>query len=277
MQAVVIVIFYFSGTGNSLQAAKNISERQNDRLISVAQLINQKKDLYEFTLKENEAIGFVFPVYAWGPPMIVLQLVERLKFTNYRNNFVYAVATCGDNIGNTMKKLDAALKKKGLALDSGFSVRMPNNYIVMFDIDSEELQKEKLTASEESLRKINRVIADRQKGVFDVLKGFMPDILTYVVNPLFNKHAIDTTKFYATDKCTGCGICAKVCNCRNIKLEGVNGRQQKKPVWEKECTQCLACIHFCPAHAAQYGKSTERKGRYTNPNVRVEDMIRKAE
>lgn len=268
------MIFYFSGTGNSFQVAKNIANCQNDRLISIAALISRKKDVYEFSLDEKETVGFVFPVYAWAPPPIVLQFIERLKLVNYKGNFIYSVVTCGDNIGNTMKKLDAALKKKGLVLDSGFSVRMPNNYIIMFNIDSEKEINEKLTAAKEALGRINKIIAERRKGVFNVVKGFIPRILTYVVNPLFNKYAVDTTKFYATDKCTGCGICAKVCNCRNIKLEGEDqkDRRRNKPVWGKECTQCLACLHYCPVQAAQYGKSTEKKGRYVNPDVPVEDM-----
>lgn len=266
------MIFYFSGTGNSLQAAKSIAEYQGDRLVSIAALMSKSREKYEFELKENEAVGFVYPVYAWGPPSMVLQFIDKLKFTNYADHFIYSLATCGDNIGNTMKLLERALKRNGLTLDSGFSVRMPNNYIITYDVDPKELENEKLVMAEKTLGKINKVIAERQKGVFDVVKGFMPGLLTSVVNPLFSKYAMGASKFYATDHCTGCGVCEKICNCRNIKLVEGSGKQQKRPVWGSECAQCLACLHYCPTRAIQYGKGTEKKNRYTNPNVRVAEM-----
>jgi len=89
----VAMIFYFSGTGNSLQVAKDIANCQNDRLISIAALISRKKDVYEFSLDEKEAVGFVFPVYAWAPPAIVLQFIERLNLVTYKDNFIYSVVT----------------------------------------------------------------------------------------------------------------------------------------------------------------------------------------
>ncbi|GAH26880.1 unnamed protein product [marine sediment metagenome] len=48
--------------------------------------------------------------------------------------------------------------------------------------------------------------------------------------------------FYADSKCTGCGICEKVCLSQKIKM--IN----KKPVWQKnvKCYLCYACLNYCP-------------------------------
>jgi NAD-dependent dihydropyrimidine dehydrogenase PreA subunit/flavodoxin len=255
------MVFYFSGTGNSLQAARCIVTHNDCELVSIAAAINSKADYYEYTLKDDEIVGFVYPIYAWGPPKMVLKFIERLKLNNYNNNYTFSIATCGDNIGNTMKVMDNALKKRNMKLDSGFSIAMPNNYIIIGDVDSKEAEGKKLSAAEETLKHINLVIQERKKGVFEVEKGLLPWVLTSVINPLFNKNAVDTKKFYSNDNCTSCGICERVCNCKNIKIEG-------KPRWGNECTQCLACVHYCPVKAIQYGKGTEKKGRYTNPNVK---------
>jgi NAD-dependent dihydropyrimidine dehydrogenase PreA subunit len=40
------------------------------------------------------------------------------------------------------------------------------------------------------------------------------------------------------------------------------------PVWGKECTQCLACIHRCPVQAIEYGKATIGKRRYVHPDLK---------
>lgn len=254
------MIFYFSGTGNSLQAAKNIAEYNGDTLISISERLKSTEQLFNYRLGDGEAIGFVFPIYAWGPPMMVLDFIEKLKFENYNNHYVFAVATCGENIGNSMKLLGNRLSRKGWQLSSGFSLRMPSNYLIMSDVDKEEVIKEKLESAEKTLLDINRVIENREVGVFRIVKGKLPRITTGIVFPLFNKGGISTKKFYADDRCTGCGICEKVCNTGTIKVD-------KKPQWGTECTQCLACINVCPAKAIQYGKGTISKGRYKNPNV----------
>jgi NAD-dependent dihydropyrimidine dehydrogenase PreA subunit/flavodoxin len=266
------MIFYFSGTGNSLQVARSIAESQGEKLVSIAALMNKKQQCYEFTLTQKEIVGFIYPIYAWNPPKMVLEFIRRLKFANYAENYVFSAVTCGDNIGNSMKTLAAVLKKKGLPLDSGFSIQMPNNYLVGMNVDSKEVGTGKLQASDLTLKEINGIISRHEKGVFKLEKGFLPVILTWAINPLFNSFAIRTGKFFATEQCTGCGICEKVCNCRNIKLTNAETQKDRRPVWGKECSQCLACIHYCPVRAAQYGKGTKNKGRYTNPNVSIREM-----
>ena len=72
------MIFYFTGTGNSLYAANHIAEAQGERLISIARLMSRKEDVYHFDMGENELLGFAFPVFAWGPPKMVLDFISKL-------------------------------------------------------------------------------------------------------------------------------------------------------------------------------------------------------
>lgn len=259
------MIFYFSGTGNSLFVAKNIARHHSEKLVSISAVVNSSDELYEYSLRDNEIIGFVYPVFAWAPPRMVLEFIEKLKLNNYQDNYIFSVVTCGGRIGNTMDVLEDCLQKKGFHLKSGFSVKMPNTYILLGDVDSKKMQNKKLSAVDETLKNINNTIEQRTAGVFRVDKGFLPWLLTGYLNPMFNKNAIDTTRFYVNDNCTGCGICAKVCNCNNIKVN-------TRPHWGKRCSQCLACIHYCPSKASQYGKGTEKKGRYTNPNISIDEI-----
>lgn len=256
------MIFYFSGTGNSLYAAKMIARHTNEEVISIAAAENKEEEFHEYRLKDDEIVGFVHPVYAWGPPGIVLAFIKKLKLTNYRGNYVFSVVTYGGSIGNTMSVMRNGLRKKGISLNSGYSINMPNNYIIMGDVDSKEREREKLSTAEETLKQINRAIERRATGEFKVAKGNLPWLLTGLINPMFSKKAIDPAKFYADQQCTGCGTCEKVCSCKNIKVE-------ERPLWGQRCTLCLACIHYCPSKAIQYGNATLKKGRYTNPNITI--------
>lgn len=252
------MIFYFTGTGNSWYAANEIAKANNDIIISISKLINEGKEL-EFTLKEEEVLGFVYPIYAWAPPKMVKEFIKKVKFNNYKNNYIFSIATCGANIGNTMDLIKKELSNKGMTLNSGFSIAMPSNYIILGDVDSKEVEGKKLQNAKNEIEKINKIIQEKGQNVFEVEKGSAPWILTNVINPLFEKYGTNVSKFYVTDDCISCGKCTKVCSSNIITLEG------GKPHWSGECSQCLACINCCPKKAIQYGKGTVKKGRYVNP------------
>ena len=252
------MIFYFTGTGNSLYAANSITESQGDRLISIAKEMEKNKGVYDYELGENELLGFVYPVYAWAPPKIVLDFISKLKITG--RPYVFSLCTCGDEEGNATKVLRKTLAAKGLPLDSAFGLRMPNNYIIGFDIDSKDVVTEKLETAENKLIEINQIIIQRHKNIDLTIPGSFPAIKTAIVNPMFNRFALNAGKFYADDSCTGCGICERICPLHTIKVNG-------KPVWGKNCTQCLGCINRCPVHAIQIGKGTIPKGRYKHPRL----------
>lgn len=260
------MIFYFSGTGNSRYVAANIGAVQGERLISISKELRLNKDKYEYELQADEKIIFVYPIYAWAPPSKVMEFMKKMSFTNYKGNYISTIAVCGENIGNTIKVVNKVLDEKGMKLFSGFSVVTPNNYIIMGDVDSKEGEKKKLENLELELTEINSVIKRKEKDKFSIEKGPVPAVLTTVINPLFNKSAINLKNFRVNEKCTGCGICEKVCNGGCIKVDN-------QPKWRGRCTQCLACLHYCPVKAIQYGKNSEKKGRYTNPNVKVTDMF----
>lgn len=252
------MIFYFTGTGNSGYVANEIAKANNDRVISISKLINEKSNL-EFNLKDDEIIGFVFPIYAWAAPKMVIDFIRKVKFNNYKNNYIFSIATCGENIGNAINIIEKEIDKKEMKLSSGFSLVMPNNYMIFGNVDPKDIERKKLEGAKKEIYKINKIIRERKDNIFELEKGFAPSILSNIINPLFNRFGINVNKFYSTDDCISCGLCEKVCNSNIITLT------QGKPKWEGKCCQCLACINYCPRKAIQYGKGSISKERYINP------------
>lgn len=236
------MIFYFSGTGNSRWAALQIAAQTGDQAVD---LIGQK-DIPD--LGQQEQIGLVFPVYAWGAPEPVRTFAKKLPQTGA---FTFGIATCGEEAGLTLKKL-----ARIFPLTSSYSLVMPNNYIIGSDVEQDQEIRHKIRAARQEIAKISAEIVQR-KAVYRVQEGPMAWLKSGLVNAGFDHFARSTKAFYATDCCNGCGLCAKTCPASTITL--VDG----KPTWGKTCFQCLRCINACPQTAIQYGKSTENKGRYT--------------
>lgn len=239
------MIYYFSGTGNSKFIAETMANHLEDTPISI---IGAKAHL-------DHSLGFIFPIYAWGVPRIMLDFIDTLPNNDSVTEYAYAIATCGENVGKAMDILKKALLKKGIHLSLAYSLVMPNNYIISGDIDSLEDQKKKLNIAVETTKKIAKHIEVKSENHFDVVEGPVPMLLTYVVHPLFSKYGTSAKPFKASEKCTQCKLCQVSCPTQNISVD-------IKPKWADNCTGCLCCIHICPVKAINYGSKTQNKGRY---------------
>lgn len=254
------MIFYFSGTGNSLDIGKKIHDNQGGEFINITNAFNDKS--FSYRIKENEKVGFVFPVYYYGVPKIVKEFIENLEFKGNIKPYIYAVLTCGGTISNADNMFISLFKKRGHEVNSIFSIIMPNNYILLSDIQTEKEQEELYEKAEAQVLDILYHLERDDNGNYCSNKGILPKLITKLAYPLY-EHGGKTKKFYSTEKCISCGICEK--NCPSKAIEMVN----KKPKWVKEsCNLCLACIHRCPVRAIEYGKSTVKRGRYVNKRVK---------
>ena len=254
------MVFYFSGTGNSLWAARQVAEAFGEQLIAMADELRRPEPALTYPLRGDERVFFVFPVHSWGPAVLVTRFIARLRLDHYHGQPVYALCTCGDNCGYTDRIMQKALAGRGIRLTQTYSLQMPNNYILMkgFGVDDEATKQDKLATAP---ARLDEILADIRAGrpTPHYVKGSKPWLKSRVIRPLFCRFVVGRNEFHATDACTSCGLCAKVCPVQTIALQ--NGR----PAWGDACVQCTACIHRCPARAIEYGNITQGQGRYVHP------------
>ncbi len=256
------MILYFSGTGNSKYVAESVAKELGDKICPIAS--EDSHPILAKALDNNTPfIGFVFPVYSWGVPPIVMDFINSISDDDARriidkNTPVWMIATCGDETGDAHLMFQKAFRHKGIEVKGMWSVIMPNTYVLLpgFDVDSDNVRIEKLKQAPARIKDISGHISKSQWEC-DVTKGKWSKLKTSLVYPLFKRWGIFPKKWKSTAGCIGCGKCQKACPVANINM--INN----KPSWGQNCTSCLACYHVCPFHAIEYGTITNKKGQYS--------------
>lgn len=252
------VIYWFSGTGNSLAAAKELAKQCDD-----AELVPMSKAVRK-PLPASERIGLVFPVYAFCPPALVARFVEKLNAAP--GAYIFAVITYAGSPGGTLTVLRDLLKKRGLDLAAGWGVKMPENYPPFGGAPAPEKQQAVNAAAAEQIKKIAAELTMSPQGRHAEIKTVWK-LVSRLIYPSFRKRAARADRSFRADKkCNGCCICTRVCPVNNIAM--VDG----KPSWMGHCEQCYACFHWCPQQAVQYGRSAKQQ-RYHHPAVELSDFF----
>lgn len=256
-------IFYFSTTGNSLVMARSIAEGLGD-----TELIPMPK-IKDGTIEVTESrVGFVVPVYAWGLNEPVVKFLKRLKLN--KEQYIFAVATCGGTPGKTLVQLQKLIKKAGGSLKAGFVVKEGANSVVPdpdIALYMKRINKNMPKSGKERFAEIlytvegNR-LHDPETSSFKI--NFLGSLF-YKMGALMTKQMkMMDTGFSVDDKCNACRICERICPVENVKV--VDGR----PQWNHECAMCNACIQWCPEQAIHFKNETRR---YNNPEIKVRDLI----
>ena len=249
------MIFYFTGTGNSLYVAKELDEK----IISIPQIIKEKR--LEFSA---DSIGIVCPVYGHEMPGMVKEFICRASF---ETDYLFAVLTYGAHHGGAAEIADLFFRDAGKKADYITTIEMVDNFLPAFDME------EQMAMDKQVEKHLNEIKARLQAKSQGIQKASLAEKAAHKMYLKMVKNAPETVwaAFRVTDKCVGCGICTRVCPAGCIHLEN------QYAVHEPEgCQVCYACVHACPKMAVQFALPQPEKNpaaRYRNEHVTLCELV----
>lgn len=119
------MLFYFTGTGNSLYAAKSIESE----LYSIPQVMHCAR--LEFTA---ETIGVVCPIYGHEVPPMVREFLCKGKF---HTGYFYMVLTYGNRHGGAVELARKLCEDCGIQPAYLNVLLMADNWLPSFDMDEQ--------------------------------------------------------------------------------------------------------------------------------------------
>jgi ferredoxin len=254
-------IYVFSGTGNSWQVATwlaNVAREKNCKVKVVSLRLPLKSETV--VDRSDSLLGVVFPTHALTTPWIVWRFICQLP--KVRNANAFCIATQGavhlgkfqipGFSGNAGFLAALLLRLRGYRIRNVGAVNMPANWTAAHSGQSAVVISRIINRAKVDTEALANTLLERKsrlwrtRNILTCMFGFtfFPISLAYLLVGRFFLAKI----FFASERCTACGSCAKACPLNAIQMHGHN---LIRPFWTWRCQSCMRCMAYCPEQAIE--------------------------
>jgi len=235
-----IVLYYFSGTGNTLLIArktKEAFEKQNYNVV-----LRKITEYTQGDLEQDCHLGIVVPVAIQSTFPIVWDFINGLPIGDQRK--VFLADTMESFSGGIVGPIKKSLEAKGYQCIGASEFKMATS--MQTSEKKVQIGKEK---NKKSLRRVEEyvqsLIEERSKwrrmpGLSDIMRMISKDRLIWT----------KTSKRITVNdsRCIQCRVCEKYCPVGAIHLINHEIEMQYN-----HCISCMRCVNYCPKNAFKLG------------------------
>ncbi len=277
-----IVLYYFTGTGNTLHLVKRFKERLPGAIVEpiIPHLTTNGK-----VIPESNCIGLFYPNHAGHLPIPVRMFLERLELTG--EEYLFAICNSAFSKSFSPHDINKVIQRSKCKLNAYINIEMPDNHTIgtrdyepQSTIDFERCERGaevQLNAFKEVvLRKESLIEQDTRPTPFP---WFIDTFLRPLIFFLIEKYPSLVLKgaLYADHTCNGCQVCERICSAYRIRvIDGV-------PLFDSNatCYGCYSCVNLCPQRAIQMGSQwyngrsySPVNGRYPHPFASASEIAK---
>lgn len=233
-----MVVFYFSGTGNSRFVAERLSRATGAECYSIEETVD-----FDGYIARQEQIGFCYPIDGSCVARPMREFVRAHKDALSGKQFVIFCTQLMFS-GDGAHALCAELSSGEERVVYAEHIHMPNN-ICNFSLFPVRNGAKNARVLKKAIRRIDRAAADIARGVVR-RRGFHPlSVLLGKSQSAFwpEVEARAANDVRTSDECIRCGKCVRTCPMQNLTMtpSGV--------VQAGNCAVCYRCVNACPKQA----------------------------
>jgi ferredoxin len=251
--------YFYTGTGNSYRVATWMAGAAREAGAAVAvRPIESARPAEEIGAGETALLGLTMPTHGFTAPWAMLRFALRLP-RRRGTHAVVSATRAGSRIGpvftpgveGSATYLTAlVLALKGYRIRGAMGIDMPSSWIAVHPALAPRTVAGIIARAQgKTARFMKAVLVGRRRltGWGNLVFGLavLPLSLAYmVIGRLFLAKL-----FFASARCTGCGLCAQ--HCPNGAIEMRGNPEHRLPYWTFRCESCMRCMAFCPTRAVE--------------------------
>jgi Pyruvate/2-oxoacid:ferredoxin oxidoreductase delta subunit len=251
--------YFFTGTGNSYRVATWMAggAREAGATVTV-HAIESARPAEEIGAGETALLGLVMPTHGFTAPWAMLRFALRLPRRSGTHAVVVATRA-GLKIGPVFVPgaegtgtylICLILALKGYRVRGAVGVDMPSNWIAVHPGLSPDAVAAIVARARDKVAGFTGTIFSGKRrftGWIALLLGlcFFYVSLAYLLIGRFFLAKL----FFASDRCTGCGLCAEHCPNQAIQMRA--SKSHARPYWTFRCESCMRCMAYCPTRAIE--------------------------
>lgn len=230
-----IIIYYFSGTGNTKMLLDIFSRVLTGNGCEVD--INLMEENSSVKIIESSTLGLAFPVAIQSTYPLVWDFVNNLP--KVKNVDVFMFDTMEGFSGGVVGPMKKVLSKKGYNCIAAKEFKMSSS--MNTDPAKVEKGKEKNIKAKSDVKKFAHDLI-QNKGKWRRIPIFSDMMRSISVS---RKEWIKMSKnLSVTDDCIKCQLCIKNCPVSAISLT-----EKKVEIDHSICNSCMRCVSICPKNA----------------------------
>lgn len=253
-----LTLHVFSGTGNSLRAAHWAAERATASGLPARVRPIEEGPPHAPPTGPEQLIGLLFPTHGFTAPWVMIR--HALRLPRGRGAHAFVCATRGrvklgplfvpGMEGTAGYLLALVLWAKGYRVRGVTGLDMPSNWMSLHPAQAPE--------SVAAIIERAKPVADRFFSTIigggRSFRGFACLLAGLALAPLSAAYLLAgrfflAKLFFASRRCSGCGLCAQRCPVGAVRMWG------RRPYWSFACESCMRCMGFCPSQAVEVGQA----------------------